>query len=50
MTPLLDTGGGLRLSTALDGAEVLLTGATGFLGSLMLELILRTCPNVHKVR
>lgn len=31
------------------GRSVLLTGATGFLGRLLLEHILRTCPDVGTV-
>lgn len=34
---------------AFAGRTVLLTGVTGFVGSLVLEQLLRTCPDVHKV-
>ena len=34
---------------AFAGRTVLLTGVTGFVGSLVLEQLLRTCPDVRKV-
>lgn len=39
----------LSVRNALAGRTVLLTGITGFVGSLVLEQLLRTCPDVHKV-
>lgn len=39
----------LSIPEALHGRTVLLTGATGFVGSVVLEQLLRTCPDVHKV-
>ncbi|XP_047097893.1 fatty acyl-CoA reductase 1-like [Schistocerca piceifrons] len=32
-----------------DGASILLTGATGFIGTLILEKLLRSCPGVSTV-
>ena len=37
------------MTGALHDSVVLLTGVTGYLGSLMLELILRSCPSVRQV-
>ena len=34
----------LSISESLDGSVIFLTGATGYLGSLILEQLLRTCP------
>ena len=39
----------LSVRKAFAGRTVLLTGITGFVGSLVLEQLLRTCPDVHKV-
>ena len=39
----------LSVREAFAGRTVLLTGATGFVGSLVLEQLLRTCPDVHKI-
>lgn len=39
----------VSVCNALAGRTVLLTGITGFVGSLVLEQLLRTCPDVHKV-
>ena len=39
----------LSVREAFAGRTVLLTGATGFVGSLVLEQLLRTCPDVHRV-
>lgn len=32
-----------------EGKNVLLTGATGFLGKVLLEKLLRSCPKVNSV-
>lgn len=32
-----------------SGQSVLITGATGFLGGLLLEKLLRSCPDIDKV-
>ena len=39
----------LNIQQAFAGQTVLLTGVTGFVGSIVLEQLLRTCPNVRKV-
>lgn len=39
----------VSVCNAFAGRTVLLTGITGFVGSLVLEQLLRTCPEVHKV-
>ena len=39
----------LSVRKAFAGRTVLLTGITGFVGSLVLEQLLRTCPDVHKI-
>ena len=45
----LDSAQHVSVRKAFAGRTVLLTGATGFVGSLILEQLLRTCPDVHKV-
>jgi hypothetical protein len=40
--------GSIGIAQAFDGATVLLTGATGFVGSVVLERLLRT-TNVERV-
>ncbi|CAD7701405.1 unnamed protein product [Ostreobium quekettii] len=39
----------LSVRQAFRGARVFLTGATGYLGSLVLEQVLRVCPEVDRV-
>ena len=39
----------LSVRDAFAGRTVLLTGVTGFVGSLMLEQLLRTCPEIAKI-
>lgn len=39
----------LSIQESFAGRTVLLTGVTGFVGSLVLEQLLRTCPTIHKV-
>ncbi|KAL3139076.1 Fatty acyl-CoA reductase 2 [Trebouxia sp. C0010 RCD-2024] len=45
----LDSAQHVSVHEAFAGRTVLLTGVTGFVGSLVLEQLLRTCPDVHKV-
>ena len=40
---------GLNIQQAFAGHTVLLTGVTGFVGSVVLEQLLRTCPDLDKV-
>lgn len=46
---VLDGAQQVCVCEAFAGRTVLLTGVTGFVGSLVLEQLLRTCPDVHKV-
>lgn len=39
----------LDIAESFAGSTVLLTGATGYIGSLVLEQLLRVCPNVSRV-
>ncbi|KAL0022255.1 hypothetical protein WJX77_010593 [Trebouxia sp. C0004] len=39
----------LSVRSAFAGRTVLLTGVTGFVGSLVLEQLLRTCPEITKI-
>ena len=39
----------LSVRDAFAGRTVLLTGVTGFVGSLVLEQLLRTCPEIAKI-
>ena len=32
-----------------DGASVFITGATGFMGKVLVEKLLRSCPGVKKI-
>nr|CAD7204094.1 unnamed protein product [Timema douglasi] len=32
-----------------SGSTLLITGATGFLGKVLLEKLLRSCPDIHKI-
>ena len=38
----------LSVADAFDGRSVLITGATGYVGSLVLEQLLRVCPGVDR--
>jgi fatty acyl-CoA reductase len=39
----------LSIPAAFSGHSVLITGATGYLGSLLLEQLLRLVPDIKKV-
>ena len=39
----------LSVAAAFSGAQVLITGATGYVGSLVLEQLLRVCSDVSRV-
>lgn len=39
----------VSVTAAFAGATVLLTGATGYVGSLVLEQLLRLCPGVERI-
>ncbi|XP_047097206.1 putative fatty acyl-CoA reductase CG5065 [Schistocerca piceifrons] len=38
-----------RISSMLDGREVLVTGGTGFLGKVFVEKLLRVCPGIVRI-
>lgn len=38
-----------RVAATMDQKEILLTGATGFLGKVLLEKLLRSCQGLRKV-
>lgn len=38
-----------RIQEYFAGSTVLITGATGFLGKLVLEKLMRTCPDVRRI-
>lgn len=40
----------LSIRRSFEGQTVFLTGASGYVGSLVLEQLLRTCPGLKKVR
>lgn len=44
-----DLKGTLSVKQSFKGANVFLTGVTGFVGSLVLEQLLRVCPEVGTV-
>lgn len=39
----------LRVKEYYAGKNILLTGCTGFVGKVMLEKLLYSCPNVNKI-
>lgn len=47
----MDGGGGYYCSVPefYTGAEVFLTGGTGFMGKVLIEKLLRSCPDVGRV-
>lgn len=38
-----------RVAECLDDKEVLLTGGTGYVGKVLLEKLLRSCPGLKRV-
>lgn len=51
-TPFLQEEANLVQPSVADfysGQNILITGATGFLGGLLLEKLLRSCPNIDTV-
>lgn len=40
---------GLSVKSSFRGRNVLITGVTGYVGSLVLEHLLRVCPDVGRV-
>lgn len=32
-----------------SGADILITGATGFVGKVLIEKLLRSCPDLNKI-
>ena len=41
--------GTLKVKEFYEGQNILITGCTGFLAKVILEKILRTCPDVGKI-
>lgn len=39
----------MSIENYLNGKNVLITGATGFMGKVLIEKLLRTCPNLGKI-
>jgi len=49
MSPNFNPGQNVSIRAALSGQSLLLTGATGFLGKIILEKILRSVPSIGEV-
>lgn len=49
MDPFANIGASLSIVGSLRGRTILLTGATGFLGKIILEKILRSAPDVERI-
>ncbi|EIE20590.1 hypothetical protein COCSUDRAFT_48572 [Coccomyxa subellipsoidea C-169] len=47
--PILPACPELSVQACFSGATILITGATGFVGSVVLEQILRVCPTVKRI-
>ncbi|XP_047542490.1 fatty acyl-CoA reductase wat-like [Vanessa atalanta] len=45
----VDKNAGSQIQKLFSGSTVLLTGGTGFLGKLLVEKLLRSCPDVKKL-
>lgn len=39
----------LSISTFYSGRSILITGASGFLGKVLLEKLLRSCPDTREI-
>ncbi|KAG0428902.1 hypothetical protein HPB47_024140 [Ixodes persulcatus] len=50
MSSLLEDDGGMpTIGSFFAGRNVLVTGSTGFLGKVLLEKLLRSCPDVGSI-
>ena len=47
--PTLPTDGKLNVRGFYSGKNVMLTGCTGFVGKVILEKLLRSCPEINKI-
>ncbi|CAH0713024.1 unnamed protein product, partial [Brenthis ino] len=46
---IMDSSGESQIQKMFSGSTIFLTGGTGFLGKLMIEKLLRSCPNIKKL-
>ncbi|XP_055600063.1 fatty acyl-CoA reductase 1-like [Uranotaenia lowii] len=45
----MDTNGLKNIPESFSGVDVFITGGTGFMGKILIEKIVRSCPNVNNV-